>query len=186
MRSPRAGVDVEDRQSERETYYGSEKGCVGHHPDTARPRGAFAGASWPRIRWILCRTGGPTRLDVRERRDRSKCVGTSSRREVGCRSALLVNGRLAEHGSGPAEAVATRLTRMLSEPIATLGSEWHDCRPHLSRKRTPAPRPREPHAGERWALGGSVGKQRQLRSDQTTYGSASSDPCAPAAAIPEP
>src|SRR6516165_6256280 len=104
----------------------------------------------------------------------------------GCRSALLVNGRLAEHGSGPAEAVATRLTRMLSEPIATLGSEWHDCRPHLSRKRTPAPRPREPHAGERWALGGSVGKQRQLRSDQTTYGSASSDPCAPAAAIPEP
>ena len=104
----------------------------------------------------------------------------------GCRSALLVNGRLAQHGSGPAEAVATRLTRMLSEPIATLGSEWHDCRPHLSRKRTPAPRPREPHAGERWALGGSVGKQRQLRSDQTTYGSASSDPCAPAAAIPEP
>jgi hypothetical protein len=36
------------------------------------------------------------------------------------RSALIVDGRLAEHGSGPAEAVATRLTRLLSEPIADI------------------------------------------------------------------
>jgi len=43
----------------------------------ARPRGAFAGASWPRIRWILCRTGGPTiaHAMLSQRRDSSKRDG---------------------------------------------------------------------------------------------------------------
>jgi len=36
-------------------------------------------------------------------------------------SALIVDGRLTEHDCGPAEAVATRLTRLLSESLAALG-----------------------------------------------------------------
>ena len=36
-------------------------------------------------------------------------------------SALIVDGRLAEHDCGPAEAVATRLTRLLSDSLAALG-----------------------------------------------------------------
>jgi len=36
-------------------------------------------------------------------------------------SALIVDGRLAEHHCGPAEAVATRLTRLLSDSLAALG-----------------------------------------------------------------
>jgi Tetracyclin repressor-like, C-terminal domain len=36
-------------------------------------------------------------------------------------SALIVDGRLAEYDSGPAEAVATRLTRLLSDSLAALG-----------------------------------------------------------------
>src|SRR5215469_14803172 len=36
-------------------------------------------------------------------------------------SALIVDGRLTEHESGPAEAVATRLTRLLSDSLAALG-----------------------------------------------------------------
>ena len=38
-------------------------------------------------------------------------------------SALLVDGRLAEHDLGPAEAVATRLTRLLSDSLAALGDK---------------------------------------------------------------
>ena len=38
-------------------------------------------------------------------------------------SALLVDGRLAEHDLGPAEAVATRLTRLLSNSLAALGDK---------------------------------------------------------------
>src|SRR6516225_5556566 len=36
-------------------------------------------------------------------------------------SALIVDGRLAEHDCGPAEAVATRLIRLLSDSLAALG-----------------------------------------------------------------
>ena len=36
-------------------------------------------------------------------------------------SALIVDGRLSEHESGPAQAVATRLTRLLSDSLAALG-----------------------------------------------------------------
>jgi len=36
-------------------------------------------------------------------------------------SALIVDGRLSEHESGPAKAVATRLTRLLSDSLAALG-----------------------------------------------------------------
>jgi len=39
------------------------------------------------------------------------------------RSALIVDGRLAGHGSGPAEAVGTRLTRLLSDSLAALGEK---------------------------------------------------------------
>jgi len=38
-------------------------------------------------------------------------------------SALIVDGRLAEYDSGPAEAVATRLTRLLSDSLAALGDK---------------------------------------------------------------
>ena len=38
-------------------------------------------------------------------------------------SALLVDGRLAEHDLGLAEAVATRLTRLLSDSLAALGDK---------------------------------------------------------------
>jgi AcrR family transcriptional regulator len=38
-------------------------------------------------------------------------------------SALIVDGRLAEHNSGPAEAVASRLTRLLSDALAALGDK---------------------------------------------------------------
>ena len=38
-------------------------------------------------------------------------------------SALLVDGRLAEHDLGPAEAVATRVTRLLSDSLAALGDK---------------------------------------------------------------
>jgi hypothetical protein len=43
----------------------------------ALTRGAFAGASWPRIRWILCRRGGPTiaHAMLSQRRDSSKRDG---------------------------------------------------------------------------------------------------------------
>ena len=41
-------------------------------------------------------------------------------------SALIVDGRLAEYDSGPAEAVATRLTRLLSDSLAALGDEKPD------------------------------------------------------------
>jgi hypothetical protein len=36
-------------------------------------------------------------------------------------SALIVDGRLAEYDTGPAEAVATRLTRLLSDSLSALG-----------------------------------------------------------------
>jgi hypothetical protein len=36
-------------------------------------------------------------------------------------SALIVDGRLAEYDSGPAEEVATRLTGLLSDSLAALG-----------------------------------------------------------------
>ena len=36
-------------------------------------------------------------------------------------SALIVDGRLTEHDCGPADAVATRLTRLLSDSLAALG-----------------------------------------------------------------
>ena len=36
-------------------------------------------------------------------------------------SALIVDGRLTEHDCGPAEVVATRLTRLLSDSFAALG-----------------------------------------------------------------
>ena len=35
-------------------------------------------------------------------------------------AALIVDGRLTEQGSGPAEAIATRLTRLLSDSLAAL------------------------------------------------------------------
>src|SRR6516225_1044702 len=38
-------------------------------------------------------------------------------------SALIVDGRLAEYDSGPTEAVATRLTRLLSDSLAALGDK---------------------------------------------------------------
>ena len=41
-------------------------------------------------------------------------------------SALIVDGRLAEYDSGPAEAVATRLTRLLSDSLAALGDKKPD------------------------------------------------------------
>jgi hypothetical protein len=41
-------------------------------------------------------------------------------------SALIVDGRLAEYDSGPAEAVATRLTRLLSDSLAALGDKKSD------------------------------------------------------------
>ena len=41
-------------------------------------------------------------------------------------SALIVDGRLAEYDSGPAEAVATRLTRLLSDGLAALGDKKSD------------------------------------------------------------
>src|SRR5262252_5676870 len=41
-------------------------------------------------------------------------------------SALIVDGRLSEHESGPAEAVATRLTRLLSDSLAALGDTKPD------------------------------------------------------------
>ena len=41
-------------------------------------------------------------------------------------SALIVDGRLTEHGSGPAEAIATRLTRLLSDSLAALGERKPD------------------------------------------------------------
>jgi AcrR family transcriptional regulator len=40
-------------------------------------------------------------------------------------SALIVDGRLTEHDCGPAEAVATRLTRLLSDSLAALGDRKH-------------------------------------------------------------
>jgi len=45
-------------------------------------------------------------------------------------SALIVDGKLAEHDIGSAEAVATRLTRLLSDSLAALG----DRRPQSNRK----------------------------------------------------
>ena len=41
-------------------------------------------------------------------------------------SALIVDGRLTEHDCGPAEAVATRLTRVLSDSLAALGDKKPD------------------------------------------------------------
>src|SRR6516162_8868573 len=41
-------------------------------------------------------------------------------------SALIVDGRLAEYESGPAEAVAMRLTRLLSDSLAALGDKKSD------------------------------------------------------------
>jgi hypothetical protein len=41
-------------------------------------------------------------------------------------SALIVDGRLAEYDPGPAEAVATRLTRLLSDSLAALGDKKPD------------------------------------------------------------
>ena len=41
-------------------------------------------------------------------------------------SALIVDGRLTEHDCGPAEAVATRLTRLLSDSLAALGDKKPD------------------------------------------------------------
>src|SRR5499433_2789784 len=41
-------------------------------------------------------------------------------------SALIVDGRLTEYDSGPAEAVATRLTRLLSDSLAALGDKKPD------------------------------------------------------------
>src|SRR5215469_5644178 len=38
-------------------------------------------------------------------------------------SALIVDGRLTEHDSGPAEAVATRLTHLMSDSLAALGGQ---------------------------------------------------------------
>ena len=38
-------------------------------------------------------------------------------------SALIVDGRLAEHDIGPVEGVATRLTRLLSDSVAALGDK---------------------------------------------------------------
>ena len=38
-------------------------------------------------------------------------------------SALIVDGRLAEHNIGPVEGVATRLTRLLSDSVAALGDK---------------------------------------------------------------
>jgi len=38
-------------------------------------------------------------------------------------SALIVDGRLAEYDSGPAEGVASRLTRLLSDSLAALGDK---------------------------------------------------------------
>ena len=45
-------------------------------------------------------------------------------------SALIVDGKLAEHDIGAAEAVATRLTRLLSDSLAAL----RERRPHSNRK----------------------------------------------------
>jgi hypothetical protein len=45
-------------------------------------------------------------------------------------SALIVDGKLAEHDIGAAEAVATRLTHLLSDSLAAL----RDRRPQLNRK----------------------------------------------------
>jgi len=41
-------------------------------------------------------------------------------------SALIVDGRLAEYDPGPAEAVAMRLTRLLSDSLAALGDKKSD------------------------------------------------------------
>jgi AcrR family transcriptional regulator len=41
-------------------------------------------------------------------------------------SALIVDGRLTGHDCGPAEAVATRLTRLLSDSLAALGDKKPD------------------------------------------------------------
>src|SRR5262245_39670249 len=49
-------------------------------------------------------------------------------------SALIVDGKLAEHDIGSVEAVATRLTRLLSDSLAAL----RHGRPHSNRRSTPS------------------------------------------------
>jgi AcrR family transcriptional regulator len=58
-------------------------------------------------------------------------------------SALIVDGRLAEDDSGPAEAVATRLTRLLTDSLAALaekkrGSTQWNRKAHAHRRRRSA------------------------------------------------
>ena len=59
-------------------------------------------------------------------------------------SALIVDGRLAEYDSDPAEAVATRLTRLLSDSLAALaakksGSTQSNRKAHRRRRRSAKP-----------------------------------------------
>jgi len=58
-------------------------------------------------------------------------------------SALIVDGRLAEYDSDPAEAIATRLTRLLSDSLAALaekksGSTRSNLKAHAHRRRRSA------------------------------------------------
>ena len=58
-------------------------------------------------------------------------------------SALIVDGRLTEHDCGPAEAVATRLTRLLSDSLAALaekksGSTQSNRKAHAHQRRRSA------------------------------------------------
>jgi hypothetical protein len=63
-------------------------------------------------------------------------------------SALIVDGRLADKDAGPAEAVATRLTRLMSEALAALadvkppaaGSNTRKPAPDSRRRPRPAPK----------------------------------------------
>ena len=60
-------------------------------------------------------------------------------------SALIVDGRLTEHACGPAEAVATRLTRLLSDSLAELGdrkpggAQSNGSKPSLRERRSVKP-----------------------------------------------
>lgn len=57
-------------------------------------------------------------------------------------SALIVDGRLAENDAGPAEVVATRLTRLMSDALAALGGATPGGTGSITKKHSPRRRRR--------------------------------------------